>query len=202
MSKSIYFRAFEEGDHQLINKWRNDPKKQALTGGNIRYVSSEMEREWVRSKMMSNTKDIYLAVCLNDTTHRMIGYCSINNIDYINRKAEQGGLVLGEDDLCDGMTWVDTITELIDYEFMQLNLNRVYGTSLVIHNTTRLMCEASFQQIEGIGRQEVYKNGQYHDVYYWGLLREDYLRHKEAGDYQPEKMIKRIVELRKKYRNE
>lgn len=200
--KSIFFRAFQDGDHILINKWRNDPKIQSLTGGNFRYVSPEMEREWVHSKMISNTRDIYLAVCLNDGTRRMIGYCSINKIDHINRKAEQGGLVLGEEDLCDGMTWMDTITELIDYEFMHLNMNRVYGTSLVTHKLTRIMCEASFQQIEGIGRQEVYKNGQYHDVYYWGLLREDYLKQKEEGNYEPTKMIKRIVELRKKYKNE
>ena len=137
--KSIYFRAFEEGDHVLINKWRNDPKIQALTGGNVRYVSSEMEREWVRSKMMNNRRDMYFAICLNDGAHRMICYCSINNIDYLNRKAEQGGLVLGEEEFCDGMTWVDSITELIDYEFMQLNMNRVYGTSLAEHKTTRVM---------------------------------------------------------------
>lgn len=200
--KSIYFRAFEENDYILINKWRNDKNIQALTGGSFRYVSSQMEKEWVKDKMFNNTKNIYLAICLNDGSDKMVGYCSINNIDYINRSAEQGGLVLGDPDACDGTTWIDAITELIDYEFSQLNLNRVYGTSLVEHKTTKIMCEASFQQIEGTGKQVVYKNGSYHDVYFWALLREDYLRHKEAGDYEPEKMLKRIIELRKKYRNQ
>lgn len=200
--KSIFFRAFEDGDHLLINRWRNDPKIQSLTGGNFRYVSSEMEREWVHSKMLNNTKDIYLAICINDESRRMIGYCSINNIDYINRSAEQGGLVLGESEYCDGQTWVDSIVELIDYEFNQLNMNRVYGTSLTEHIVTRTMCEASFQEIEGIGRQVVYKNGCYHDVYYWALLRENYIRHKKAGDYELNKMIKRIVSLHRKYKNQ
>ncbi len=64
--KSIFFRAFEDGDYLIINKWRNDPQLQALTGGVFRYVSSEMEREWVHRKMLDNTQDHYLAICLND----------------------------------------------------------------------------------------------------------------------------------------
>ncbi|GHV66205.1 hypothetical protein FACS1894199_09140 [Bacteroidia bacterium] len=200
--KSIFFRAFEEDDYILINKWRNDTQIQSLTGGNFRYVSSQMEKEWVKDKMFNNTKNIYLAICLNDESRKMVGYCSINDIDYINRTACQGGLVLGDSDACDGTTWVEAVTGFIDYEFSQLNMNRVYGNSLVEHKLTRIMCEASFQQHEGIGRQAVYKNGTYHDIYFWGLLREDYFRHKEAGDYDTDKMVKRIVELRKKYKNE
>ena len=52
-----------------------------------------MEKEWVRQKMMSNTKEIYLAVCLNDDSRRMVGYTSVNDIDYVNRSA-RGGLSL------------------------------------------------------------------------------------------------------------
>ena len=111
--KSIFFRAFEENDHVLINKWRNDKNIQTLTGRAFRYISSQMEKEWVKDKMFNNTKDIYLAICLNDESCKMIGYCSINSIDYINRSAEQGGLVIGDPNACDGITWLDAITESV-----------------------------------------------------------------------------------------
>jgi RimJ/RimL family protein N-acetyltransferase len=70
---SIFLRAFESGDYLLINKWRNDPDVQRMTGGLIKFVSSEMEKEWVHNKMLNNSKDIYLAICLNDESQKMIG---------------------------------------------------------------------------------------------------------------------------------
>ncbi|MDR0981645.1 MAG: GNAT family N-acetyltransferase [Culturomica sp.] len=200
--KSIFFRAFEENDYLLINQWRNDPKIQALTGKYFRYVSSLMEKEWVKDKMMHNTKDIYLSICLNDESKKMIGYISINDIDYVNRTACQGGLVLGDPIAHDGTIWIESILSILEYNFNHLNMNRVYGNSLVEHKLTRIMCEASFQQMEGVGRQAVYKDGRYHDIYFWGLLREDYFRHKEAGDYEVNAMVKRVIALRKKYKNQ
>ena len=68
----IFLRGFEPEDYILINQWRNDPEMQKLLSGNFRYVSLEMEREWVRQKMMNNTKEIYLSVCLNDESRRMV----------------------------------------------------------------------------------------------------------------------------------
>lgn len=41
--------------------------------------------------MMDNRKDIYLAICLNDDSRKMVGYVSVNNIDYLNRTAVGGG---------------------------------------------------------------------------------------------------------------
>lgn len=56
----IFLRGFESEDYILINQWRNDPEIQKLLSGNFRYVPLEMEKEWVRQKMMNNTKEVYL----------------------------------------------------------------------------------------------------------------------------------------------
>ena len=82
-NNKIFLRGFELEDYILINKWRNDPEIQNLLSGNFRYVSSEIEKEWVKQKMMNNTKELYLAICLAEGGCEMIGYTSINNIDYI-----------------------------------------------------------------------------------------------------------------------
>lgn len=47
-NNKIFLRGFELEDYILINKWRNDPEIQNLLSGNFRYVSSEIEKEWVK----------------------------------------------------------------------------------------------------------------------------------------------------------
>ena len=75
-NNKIFLRGFELEDYILINKWRNDPEIQNLLSGNFRYVSSEIEKEWVKQKMMNNTKELYLAICLAEGGCEMIGYTS------------------------------------------------------------------------------------------------------------------------------
>ena len=93
---SIFLRPFKENDHLLINKWRNDPEIQKMTGGPIRYVSLEIEREWVLSRMKDNIRNIYWAICLNNESEKMVGYISLNNIDHLNKCADAGGTVIGD----------------------------------------------------------------------------------------------------------
>ena len=72
----IFLRGFQIEDHLLINKWRNDSEIQKLVSTSFKYVSLEIEKEWVKQKMMDNRKDIYLAICLNNASQQMIGYAS------------------------------------------------------------------------------------------------------------------------------
>ena len=54
-----------------------------------------------------------------------------------------------------------------------------------------------FMQQEGILRQAAYKNGQYYDLSYAGILRDEYFAHKEAGDYEIMSIIRRLKKIRK-----
>ncbi len=194
---SIYLRAFEEGDHILINQWRNDPEIQHLTAGPIRYVSSEMEREWVRQKMMNNTKEMYFAICLNDESHRMIGYTSLNNIDYVNRKVCGGGMVIGDKEHNNGIAVIERGLIIYDYVFNQLNMNRFYASCLTEQKVTIAIMKALLWTEEGCERQSVYKNGKYYDLLRFSLLRDEYYAHLQAGEYELMSIVKRIKKLRK-----
>ena len=194
---SVFLRAFEADDYLLINKWRNDPEIQRLTGGTFRYVSSEREKEWVRDKMMNNITDIYFAICLNDETRQMIGYCSINNIDYINRCAQGGGIIIGNRQYRDGEIRYEVGKMIRELVFDHMNLNRFTGACLAEHKTSKIMMEACGFQLEGVKRQAVYKNGIYHDQLFFSLLREDYYKLMQEGDYTLKAYAKRIKSIRK-----
>lgn len=194
---TIFLRAFESDDYILINKWRNDPEIQKLTGGTFRYVSLEMEKQWVHDKMMNNTKDIYLAICLNDESRRMIGYTSLNNIDYINRSVFGGGVIIGDKEYRDGFALFERALLLMSYVFDELNMHRLYGSCLEDHKTSRSMLYALNYTCEGMEREAVYKHGKYHNRMMYSILADEYRRSLDNGEFQMNSIIKRFVKFAK-----
>jgi len=173
-NRTVFLRAFEPDDYLLINKWRNDSGIQKLTGGTFRYVSLEREKTWVHNKMMNDSKDMYFAICLNDSSKKMIGYSSLNNIDYIHKTTSGAGTVIGEKEYQDGNAYIDALLELFDYAFNELNLNRIQCECLCEHNAAyRLLLSFGFI-LEGTLRQVIYKHGRYHNQYILSLLKEEY----------------------------
>lgn len=198
---SIFFRAFEPGDYIIINRWRNDPEIQRLTAGAFRYVSSEMEKEWVQSKMLNNTKDIYLAICLKEQPDVIIGYTSINDIDYIHHSAHGGGVVIGDPEYRDGAIRLEVGIKIRQYVFETLNMHRFSGACLADHLTSRITIEACGFVLEGRKREVIFKNGKYHDLLIYSLLRDEYYQQLKMGAYDYVNYAKKVRELKKKYRH-
>lgn len=189
---SIYLRAFETDDYRIINKWRNDLEMQRLTCGPIRYVSSEMEKVWVQTKMMNNTAEIYLAICSKET-NVMIGYTSLVQINYINRSAKIGGMVIGDNNYRDGQALIEANYMILDYAFSELNMHRVYTEYLPEHIMTKYLCESLFYNVEGVSRDAVYKLGRFHDVINIAILKEEFDTHLKNGEYAVNSISKRLI---------
>lgn len=194
---SIFLRAFEPGDHILINKWRNDPEIQKQTGGLIKFVSSEMEKEWVNNKMLHNDRDLYLAICLNDDSKYMIGYISLNNIDHLNKTADAGGTVIGEKEFQDGYAIFEALKILLDYAFYQLNMNRLTASCLPNHFLAPYSLRAFGFQKEGTMREVIYKHGVYQDMDLYSLLRKDFNKIAEQDGYKIMSILKRCKDYSK-----
>lgn len=187
---SIYLRGFKEEDYIIINKWRNDPVLQQLTSTSFKYVSEAIEKEWVKQVMMDNRRNIYLAICLKDNDE-IIGYTSLNNIDYINRSVEGGGILIDKNHQ-NGIERYEVGILIRELVFDHLNLNRLEARCLVEHKVSHVTIEASGFIKEGLLRDSVFKNGCYHDQYIFSLLREDYYKLLDEGYFNFREYIKRI----------
>lgn len=196
---SIYLRGFKESDTEPINRWRNDREIQALVSAPFKYVPEAIEREWVKSKMLNNRNDIYLAICLKEN-HRMIGYISVNSIDHLNRKAVGGGIILDKE-FHDGIARHEVGMLIRELVFDHLNLNRYEGKCLVEHTASRIIMEATGYKLEGILRDAVYKDGKFHDQCVYSLLREDYYDWMRRGEYSLKAFAKKVRQIRKNYEN-
>lgn len=196
MSSSVYLRAFEPDDYKTTVVWRNNKDIQEFMPGTFRYISSEREKIWLDDKIVNNQTDIYLAVCVNDESHKMIGYATINNIDYISRNASLG-LVIGEKEHQDGISAIETFILLLDYVFGELNMHRIYGFTMTKNKNALILPLSLGFSIEGEMRDSVYKNGVYQNKYISSILRAEYKIILDAGNYKMTEILKRIRLIRK-----
>ena len=180
--KYVYLRLLEPEDYVNTYRWRNDFDTQSSISGPLRFISKEMERNWAQKVSLDNTNNLYLAICLIEND-QMIGWFSINNIDYRNRKCFCGGVVIGEKQYRDGMAYTEAGDLAFQYIIKELNMNRVTGECLKEQVMSRAVMEASFWKLEGIERESIFKNGAYHDICHYAILRSEYFEHLKNGDY-------------------
>lgn len=193
---SVFLRAFEPDDYVLINKWRNDFDVQRNVVGRFRYVSKEIEKNWVYSKATNNQTDVYLAICLNDDSKAMIGYTSIIDIDYINRKACMGGIVLaGETHTIQNLT--DSYLLIFDHVFVDMSLHRLEGVFLAEYDNAILMNHMIGWTFEGKERDAIFKNQRFYDLYRISMLDSDYFELLDNGGFDEQAMRNRYRLARK-----
>lgn len=196
MNRSVYFRALEPEDNEYIHQWKNSDELNRLTVGLNKKTTIEDDLRWVNSIKDHHPYYAYWAICSVETD-QLIGYASLINIHYINSSAETGAIMIADPSFRDGTAWIETVLFLFEYAFERLNLNRLYGKSLVGHRISNMVEPLMFMKQEGVLRKAIYKNGRFYDLSYAGILREEYITHKEAGEYEMMSIVRRLKKLKK-----
>jgi len=198
MNNTVYFRAFEPEDANLIYKWMNDDDLKKMSIGLNKRICIEDALNWVNAKKVQQDYQIWWAICAKDS-NAMIGYAYLCDIHYINRSANLGGIIIADPNYRDGLAWIETYIFAMEYAFERLNLNRLYGSYLLEHPMTGIMSDCTFFKTEGVLREAIFKNGKYHDEIINSLLSSEYFLHKQNGDYEVNSIMKRLIQkIRKK----
>lgn len=199
MGQTVCFRDFEERDIDFIYRCKNDEKLNELIVGQYHPFTYEEAAKWVHGCMCEHKTYKFWAVCTNDEEKRIIGWISVSEIDEINKSACSHGVVIGDNDYRDGLAWIECVLFIYNYVFEILNFNRIYGSYLEDQKASRCIALAMFEIVEGAARQAVYKNGKYNNVIYSSILRDEYLLHKQQGDYELNKIVRRIIKVKKEF---
>lgn len=197
MNNTVCFREFEERDIDFIYRCKNDEQLNRLIVGNYHPFTYDEAKKWVEGCMGEHETYKFWAICTNDDKKRIVGWVSLSEIDNKNHSACFHGLVIADKDYHDGFAWIESYLFVYEYAFEHLGLNRVYGTRRMDHKQTRAMGLVMFSKREGVLRQAIYKNGQYHDLAIGSLLSSEYFEHKEKGDYEIPAIIRRIKKIKK-----
>ncbi|OQY05515.1 MAG: hypothetical protein B6I20_01155 [Bacteroidetes bacterium 4572_117] len=99
--KNCYLRAFEPEDYEIVYKWRNNPEFSALTAGNVDFVSSEKEKQWVKEKIFNDKTENFWVIC-DKETNEPVGFTSIINIDFRNKNVWMGEMAINKENLDKG----------------------------------------------------------------------------------------------------
>ncbi len=171
-NESVYLRAFEVDDYKIINKWRNDPEVSEMLGGNKIYVSSIREKAWVEEKIHNDKKEVYFAVC-DKKSNEMIGFSSVRKINWRNKHAYWGGLTIAKEHWNKGYAMATNVL-VINFVFDELGLNKIYTEYLEGHKVSEKIFKKMSFTIEGVARQEVFKNNKFLNVVRVSLLKKEY----------------------------
>lgn len=197
MEKTVYFRAFEEEDAELIYKWMNDDELKKLSVGVNRRLCHDEALDWVKARMHDKRDQVWWAICAKDSDI-MIGYAQLTDIHYINRSANFSGIVIADKDYQDGFAWIETYLFVMEYAFERLGLNRLYGSSIVEHTQSKYAGEIFLFKREGLMREAVYKNGTFYDMRFGSILRNEYFSYKQNGEYEMKAILKRLRKIKNK----
>ena len=169
----VYLRylEYEDTNNENYMSWLNDYEMcQHNSHGVFQHTHNKMidYYEYVRNN--ENKIVVFAIIHKDDDIHA--GNITLQNIDWINRKAEYAIIV-------DKQFWGEGVgfeasKLIIGYAFNVLNLNRIYcGTFETNIGMQKLALKLGMKK-EGIREKDFYKNGKYIDVYEYGLLKENY----------------------------
>mgnify|MGYP004666392849 CR=1 FL=1 len=163
----VLLRAIEEADTKVLMDLINDPEIENSVYGWSYPVSLESQKKWILS--LKNDTNVRYAIDYNDS---MVGVASISSIDMKNSSANMN-IKLQKGARGKGVA-THAITLIIHYCFEELNLHCLTANVIERNIDSRKLWERFGFKQDGIMRERVYKNGKYHNIIAYSLLKDEF----------------------------
>lgn len=169
----VRLRALSDGDFETLHRWFSDPA--VLThqlAGPLKLRSREANEEMFRGWMKDVSSAVSFAIERTED-ETLVGQCGLWSIASAGRWCTLG-IVFGREYWNQGYG-TEALTLVLNYVFGELNLNRVQLTVNADNpRAIRAYTKAGFQE-EGRARQAYFRDGQWRDMLYMGVLKKDRL---------------------------
>lgn len=171
--QKVTLRPVKRADISDFLKWFNDPE---VTQYLAMYLPmTEMaEEKWIEELGAKANTDVHFVIeAIEGGGSRAIGSIGLQGISPKDRFATFG-IAIGEKDYWSRGYGTEAARLIIRYGFDQLNLHRISSTAYAFNERSlRLHRKVGFRE-EGRQREALFKNGRYHDLVMFGILREDW----------------------------
>lgn len=170
--KLVTLRAYDVKDAAQAMAFVNDPEVKRLMHPGIPYpIPFEEEKNWVLGQ--SAFKDAYSFAIETLEEGRYIGGCGINHIDWKNSVAIVG-IFIGDKALWGKGYGTDAMAVLIRFIFEQMNINKIRLHVYAFNERAIKSYQKNGFVIEGILREEIFRDGRHYDEVVMGILKEDF----------------------------
>lgn len=169
--KIVTLRPIEEEDIEFIREMINDPYMEGNIVGWAYALSRKDQKEWYKSFTNS---DSHIRFIIETEADGVVGLTGLANIDWKNGSVMGAGIRIANEGQRSKGIATDAYMTLMKYAFEELRLHRVSASALDFNiPSLRFLKKVGFKQ-EGICRECVYKNGKYHNMIYFGILKSEY----------------------------
>lgn len=172
VGKRIQLRAIEYDDLPLIVQWRNDPEVYQYFYEH-EPLSLVMQRAWFEKYLARSDEKLWIVEAKDK--NESIGTVGLVHIDWRNRKAEWGRLLIYPDQYKHGGYGSEIESLILRFFFDNMNMNRLQCEVFLENESVWKLHEKFGFNQEGLFRQYIFKDGKYKDVVYLAMLRDDYL---------------------------
>ncbi|MRR19989.1 N-acetyltransferase [bacterium] len=169
--EKIILRPVRIEDREYTVKWRNDLFIKSSTMSHPFPVTEEMEKEWYELNSRNKSNSYLPFTVVSKERGAVLGYFSLNNINWISRNAFVSG-VIGETENMGRGLGREAVELLLSYAFNYLNLAKVCAYVRTDHPAMKTWMETGAVQ-EGILKNHFYSGGKYSDVAFISWFRSD-----------------------------
>jgi len=170
----VRLRAFDNSDLMKCLEYSNDYEVMRCASGAILFPSTVDDEARSMNQNTSYSAGEYQFALEAKDKNVFIGKCGFTRVNWKNRAAEMA-ILIGEKDYRGLGYGTDAVKVLCRFGFQEMNLNKIKAV-VFDYNLPALRCyeKCGFRR-EGLLRQEMFREGTYHDVVCLSLLREEFL---------------------------
>lgn len=169
--KLVTLRPVEEGDISAIAKWLNDEEVTYYMFYGQFPMSISRTTKMIKEQVESPNNVVLIIE--DKKTNSPIGFGGLYDIHLTARKAELRVLI-GEKDYWGKGYGTETVELLTFYGFDRLHLNKVWLGVTDENKAAVRAYEKVGYKVEGILRQDIYRNSRYYNSIRMSILREEY----------------------------
>lgn len=170
----VVLRFIEPQDLEAIREMTNDPEQERMIVGWSFPAAVKHQEDWYQ-RVLADRNNFRFAIEFED---KFVGLSTLTNIDWKNSSAHHGIRLTLDAPKGQGIG-TDAVFATMRYAFEELHLNRLYG-SILDYNTAswKLYTKCGWKS-EGVYKQSVFKNGEYHDESPVAILQSEYYEWKK-----------------------
>lgn len=169
----LKLRELERKDLDKINIWRNDINLIACLGAPYRYINEDVDRAWYEQYLHARSNSVRCVIIDDSDEEEILGLISLLNINFINRTGELH-IMIGKSEHRGRGIGTFAVEEIIKHGFYNLNLRRIELGVLENNIPAIHLYKKIGFVVEGTKRKSNYKNGEYVNMLFMGILREEY----------------------------
>ncbi|HEY31752.1 MAG TPA: GNAT family N-acetyltransferase [Dehalococcoidia bacterium] len=173
--EKVLLRPLKRSDITNFLKWFNEPEVTQYL--NFYLPMTEMaEEKWIEdaaSRTQAGTGVYFVIEAIEGDSTKPIGSMGLGGINPKDHGASFG-ITIGEKDYWGNGYGTEATRLILEYGFQQLNLHRISSSAFAFNERSiRLHKKVGFKE-EGRQREAIFKNGRFHDLVYFGILRDEW----------------------------